>query len=511
MPSLIDDWFGITYGRRALHALFNSLSPQAGDYAGRFRPAYTAVWNYAQWHLFGDPSMAAAAPFGLLRILGFFAAIFILARWLRGEGARLGRPVLWLAPLAVLLTPRIAVDLARYGPGEPLMVTGLILGLAIVAKGTRMLARADSRKLSAVAGLLLCSGYAIYLFGVYSKEASICFVLFIPFFVKWLIDDALPRAARAPAARRRAAALLAAALAAPLVHVAAEVAVALSAGSRPYPTPPLSLGTKIFATGLTPLLGQPGVLGTFFWFVAVPASLASSIALVRRREPNGWRVVALLVTGWSMSAFELAQGATHSRYYIAWLTAVAAVGAAQLSVRDRKLQLCIAVAALALLPLPAHSAIASWIETERGGAAAVDLSAGVLNARCRLFLVNFDIERRLAMPRLLNFAHARDLTPCRAASTSAYALRWEDAPLPKALAPICRSSWAPVAAETDVRLYSCRALAPIHVPDQDGASGRPDIKVVELRVPTTQPPPSALFQPSDTRTLGTGLASAGTR
>jgi hypothetical membrane protein len=495
-PSLIDDWFGITYGRKAFASLVHALSPSV-DYAGRFRPAYTAVWDYAQWHLLGHPSMAAAAPFGFLRIVGFFAAIFILAVWVSGESFRTARPVLWLAPFAVALTPKIAVDVARYGPAEPLMVTGLILGLALIVVGAQRLARSTSKKQLAFGALLLLAGYAVYLFGVYIKEASVCLAVFVPFFVRWLFEERL--ATVAPATRRRAAALLGLVLSAPLIHVAVEVMIGVAAGNRPYPTPPLSLWTKIFATGLTPLLGQPGVLGTFFWFFAVPATLVAAVSRVRRRVPGAWRTVALLVTGWSMSAFELAQGETHSRYYVAWLVAVAAVGARVLSGTHHRIRLCAAVATVALLPLPAHNAIAAWVRSEQSGTAAVNLSASVLNANCRLFLAGFDVERRVAIPRLLTFAKARPLPTCRAASPVAYALTWVGSGIPPLLARDCRTHWQLVTATRHVNLYRCGTLAPTRVPDQDAASGRPEVKVVELRQPTTEPPPSMLFQANGAR------------
>jgi hypothetical protein len=134
-PSLIDDWFGVTYSPAAFHALLHGDYSPALDFGGRFRPAYTGVWDYLQWHAFGNPSVTTAATVGIARTALFLAAVWILANWLVGHAGASRRALIWLAPLAVILTPAIAVDLARFGPGDPTMVGGLVVGLAAMAKG----------------------------------------------------------------------------------------------------------------------------------------------------------------------------------------------------------------------------------------------------------------------------------------------------------------------------------------------------------------------------------------
>ena len=78
VPSLIDDWYAITYSGTALQGLLHGdYSSYAVDFAGRYRPAYTALWSYAQWHLLGGPSTSVAAIWGAAR-----TALFILAIWM---------------------------------------------------------------------------------------------------------------------------------------------------------------------------------------------------------------------------------------------------------------------------------------------------------------------------------------------------------------------------------------------------------------------------------------------
>src|SRR5438477_12705827 len=65
-PSLVDEWFGITYSGPALHALLKGDYLSSGlDYGGRYRPGYTAAWNYIQWHVPFDHSAETASVWGL--------------------------------------------------------------------------------------------------------------------------------------------------------------------------------------------------------------------------------------------------------------------------------------------------------------------------------------------------------------------------------------------------------------------------------------------------------------
>jgi hypothetical protein len=496
IPSLNDDWFGIAYGGRAFHALLHGAYVAEGaDYAGRYRPGYAAIWNYIQWHLLGAPSVTKAGLWGLLRIALFLYAAWLVAGAVRDRRTQPGKSaaILWLAPLALAATPAVGLDLARHGPAEPTMVAGIVVGLSAVAGGVARMRRAQTLAVGPL--LLIGAGYVTYLFGVYSKEPSICLLVFLPFLAMWLRASGVgwwPTSGR----RRVALATLSALLVAPLIHVGVHFAGAVVGGQRPYPTGELhlGLGTKLFAAGISPLLGLPGALGTWLWLLGAPAAILLTVAAARRREPDAWLLAGVLLTGYLMSAMSLARGPTPSWYYIPWLVAVAAVCVRGLSFARPALQ--IAVATLVLVPgaVATTSKIHDWTATERSGATATEMAKGVATAGCPLYLSNFDIEQRLAVPTLLRFAHGDPIPGC-SRREAAYVVSWRSATLPSAFAARCVSGWRQVGARDDVWLLSCGVFSGRGVVDQFDASGQP--LVTAVRVATERPLPAAadLLQP----------------
>jgi hypothetical protein len=495
-PSLIDDWFGITYGPRAAHALVHGdYASSHVDFAGRYRPAYTAVWNYVQWHLLGGPSVDTAAAWGMFRVAVFLLAVWLLTAGLVGKRARVARPLLWLAPLAVVMTPAIAVDLSRYGPTEPMMIAGLIIGISLIGCGVRtLLSDQEPARNRLVAAALVTLGYPVYLFGVYSKEASFCLLAFIPFLMKW--HRASPRRY---GTRSRTERLLLGALAifmvVPLVHVAAHLAVAAASGERPYPTAAYSLGRKLFAAGVSPLLGWPDALGTWLWFAAAPGAIIVAVAAARRRDSDAWLLFGVLVTGFLMSAVALARGETPSRYYIPWLVAVAAVAFRGLARANLALQVSAVVLVVVLGQLGVRNALGSWARTERDGSTSVEMAKGILRAGCPLYLANFDLEQRVAIPLLFPLAHARRIPDCMHNSQEAYVLSWENHPLAADFADRCRSQWRPLTGNDSVGMYRCQSLRFVSTPDQVAASGDPHVTVVRVRLMSHLPDPRTLHQP----------------
>jgi hypothetical protein len=278
-------------------------------------------------------------------------------------------------------------------------------------------------------------------------------------------------------------------LVAPLVHVAAHLLRTVLAGENPYPNATFSLGTKVLAAVVFPLVGAPGPLGTFLWLAGAPAAIAFTVVVFRRRDPDAWLLAGVLTTGFVMSAFSLARGDTPSRYYLPWVVAVAVVATRALAETNAALQIAAAIVVGAIALTGTRDAVADWAQTERSGSTAVEMTKSVVAAGCPLYLANFDVERRVAIPRLLSFAHATKLPKCAQTTETAYALSWRSAPLPLQFAAHCRSNWQKLARRDGVTVYHCESFAAGPIPDQDAASNSPAVTVVYLHLPKREPNP----------------------
>jgi hypothetical protein len=492
-PSLIDDWFGIAYSKSAIYALVHGDYASAHlDFSGRYRPAYTAIWNYAQWHLFGRPSIPVAAAWGALRVASFLVAIWLLALLIANR-SNLWQPILWLPPLAVALTPGLAVDLVRYGPADPNMVAGLVIGLTLIGVSVRrlLLAPEPSRRRRMFA--LLIGGYFVYLMGVYSKEASVCLLAFAPFFAKWLPP---PWRATIAASRtlRWLVGLLTLSLVAPLIHVAVNLALAMSAGSDPYAGVHFSLSRKLLAAGVFPLIGAPGPLETLLWFAVVPVALFTVVDLFRHHHPDRWLVLGILSTGFVMSAFSLSRGDVPSRYYIPWILVVAAAALRVLGTASPRLQVAVALLVVGVTLSGAQNAVGNWARMEQQGSTALKLATSAVNAGCPTYLANFDVERRVAVARLLWTGGSQPVPSCSKSATTAYVVNWQSAQLPRDFASRCRSGWQELFVRDHVSLWSCPSLRAAPTPGQDEASWQTRTSVVRLLPPQRDRSPQDLFQ-----------------
>jgi hypothetical protein len=490
-PSLIDEWFAVAYSGSALHALMHGHYLATGsDFQGRYRPGYTAIWNYAQWHLFGHPSLATAMVFGVIRIAAFFLAICVLAGGLAYRALPARRSLVLLAGAAVVFTPQIAVALTRYGPGEPMMVAGIVIGLMIFGIGMRHLLDAGERRRT-IAIASIFAGYLIYLLGIYSKESAVALLAFVPFIFMWLRPLLKTAGGRATAA----VGIAGVSLIAPLVYLAVRLSAAVFHHRSPWPNAHLTIGQKVYASAVSPFLGVPGVLGTWLWLIACQVAIAGAFIAARRRQREAWLLAGVLVTGFLMSAIPLARGAMATWYYIPWIVAVAAVAFRTLVCANRRVIFLTVLLVALLVPSGTPAALAEWTRTQRSGSEAIDLARTVVAAKCPLYLANFDIEQRVAIPLLFRFGHRRAMPTCAAVTSVAYAVSWNDRSLPTGFERRCRSGWRPLPATDGVGFYQCASLKPAETLDQYEASGEPTVTVVRVRVGRPLPPPADIFQP----------------
>jgi hypothetical protein len=493
-PSLIDDWYGVRYGGDAFKALVHGQFGSSGlEFRGRYRPAFAAVWNYAQWHLLGDPSVATAAAWNALRIFAFLVAVSIVAVWIvRQQNAP--RALVWLPALLIATTPSIALDLVRFGPSEPLMLTGLILGIAVMAWSTRSLLENERRaRTTAVALVSLLAGYALYLLGVYAKETSAAVVAFVPFAVLWLWPRV--RNARLTDSRRTkvAAAILAVAVVAPPAHVALRLAT--STNNLHYPVQSYTAAARFYSAVVSPFAGAPSALGTWLWIFAVPLAIWAPLEAARRRDRTAWLYAGLLTTGFLMTSMSLLRGPAPSRYYMPWIVAVAVVSIHGLARARLALVLAASLAIAASGAVATARTVDSWTVSEHQGATAVAIAKGALRAGCPLYFDGFDLERRVAVPLLLSFAHPEDVPRCGSAN-EANVLHWGATTRPPSTGTRCESSWKRILVDDGLTLFRCSRFNGAYVPDQNTASGSSQITFVRVRASSQAPLPDSLFENS---------------
>ena len=176
-PSLIDDWYALTHGSAEARQLVHRDLPDGI----RYYPAWI-LWNYAQWRLPGAPgSLVGPNLLDLARILVLVAGLTAATNLVLPRSASPTRHALLAAlpALLVISTPGFAVDLARFGPQEPLLVGGIAAGGALLWWAAR--AVVDGRWLRAWA--LGVPGGALWLTGVYMKETSVCVLIGLSFII----------------------------------------------------------------------------------------------------------------------------------------------------------------------------------------------------------------------------------------------------------------------------------------------------------------------------------------
>ena len=454
-PALVDDWYGITYSHQALTSLLHLDYDSVGvDTPGRYRPGYTAVWDFLQWHTFDAPlHMVGPNAWNLVRIGLFIAAIVCVASAVqdRSVGRVRAGVVAAAAGLLVISTPATAVDLARFGTGEPLMLGGLLGGgLLVLAAVRRTLARhaGEVTNNRAATAAMFVAGYALYLLGAYMKEASICLLVLLPFVYfhleqKWR-EESLTRS---PLWRIRSARIAAVLLVAPLLHVGAHVV----AGSARY-----QRHSGTWSESLLSIVPSPWILGTPVWsilLVVLPVALAVVVA-TRRSVP--WLALGLVVAGSVFVGFQTATGDRPSRYYLPGIVFSAVALAHLISQNGRRVQIVfVAVALLVAASSQGRATVSRWAIVGRAENAAVEQAARLDPARCRVYFRNFDVERRIALAKLVPLVRDDYTTRCPAGA--GVSINWRaGAGTPKAG---CASpGWIKLRAADGLATFGCRRL-----------------------------------------------------
>ena len=90
-----------------------------------------------------------------------------------------------MCPLAALTAPSLAIDMARYGPQEPLLVGCMALGAVLLVRSHRRRC-SGPRAVTARTVAAIAAGLVLWAFGVFQKEPSICVLLLAPFLLPTL-------------------------------------------------------------------------------------------------------------------------------------------------------------------------------------------------------------------------------------------------------------------------------------------------------------------------------------
>jgi hypothetical protein len=471
--SLVDDWSAYSKSPHALERLLHlSYDPAAVGDPHRYRPASIAVWNGLVWHTLGAPgSLVGPNVWNTLRILlyvGCATALLLatLPRAVRGW-ARVALAA--GVPALVLTTPGFGPDFARFGPAEPLLVGGMTGGALLLALATRRwLEGAPWWRL----GPLFAAGYALWLFGVYQKETSVCFLVSAPFLYlfldrRWRADGSIRR----PLLRHRRFQVVAAAVLVPVVHMAIETWRVAAAGTTVYGqhvprgaggvAGRLVSGTALQWAAMTVALENP------LWAVLSVAGVVMAVRALRRREALDWLVAGFVLTGWATLAFQALSGAeVVSRYYLPSATLFGAAAGLALARSRPSLRRgdLVAVGLVVLLGgVGSYWNVRAWAANEREGNALVDRVAALSPQRCPVYMGRLEEELARATPVLVALEGRSD-TRCAAGGDAILVARRAPAPesthLDDRIFAACRRpGWRPIARMRHFELLTCARLA----------------------------------------------------
>jgi hypothetical protein len=412
LPSLIDDWNWA-----------GSPPPSAGDMLAyffeptrdRFRPTYE-VWEVAQWHAFGAPQdMLVPNLLGVVRMLAFCVAIVVIPGVVVATRNSKPTPLLVGAlcaagGLLILSSPTTDGVIISLGAQEPLLVGTMVTGVALLAWSTgRLLGKAEPSWLTTVG---LVTGFALWAFGVYFKEASIVLLAGAPFLYlhldrRWrergLIDG--------PLWRERPFQLVTAASLLPAAHLAVGL-TAVPGGVGYYSgEQPDSLGSWlerfVDAAGVAwDISAGPGLIE---WRFILPALivLAAAVAIHRKRMP--WLAIGCLVAGAVAILFQGLLLEPQPRFLIPGLALF--VMAAILLFGDLPSWLgwaavLVAVAMTASDLRDVRAAANHYADWQEGEAEALEFVSRLNPESCPTYMMNMGTEIGQAMPKLVGLLPA---------------------------------------------------------------------------------------------------------
>jgi hypothetical protein len=397
-PSLVDDWWAIENASDRL----SDVARLTNYEKQRFRPA-VVVWGYLQWHTFDAPrGLVGPNLWNVARLLVLVAGLCLctaLALPLRRGPweAALYAGLASLPAFLVIMVPKFARDLARFGPQEPWLVGGMALGGALLVIAGRSLLTASRRTQRWRIAALSIAGSAFWILGVYHKETSVCALPLIAG-VLFAGRSRLGNWKLLGTARKVALAALGAVVVLPLLHVTIETFRIVQRGDLVYDAQ-VDSGRGTWR----------GLVDLYDWaHEALPenarilmygAVVLTVIAAVVRRRVDPIAVGALVSGGLSL-AFAGQSGVVATRYYIpvyALFAVAFTLSLARLPTPIRVVGLLAVV--FAFIPPPGtREEVQSWADEELASAALVKTVAGLDSSGCLVAMAGLDVETSQALP-----------------------------------------------------------------------------------------------------------------
>ena len=458
VPSVVDDWAAYLNSPDQLAEVLGLANPEPD----RFRPG-VILWGYLQWHTLGAPdSLLGPNAWNVLRVVILVAGLTLLtALALPVRGGRL-ELVLYaglasIPAFVVVLVPKFARDLARFGPQEPLLVGGMALGGSLLFLAARSLFD-ETRPLRVWAvAVLTVGGASAWALGTYQKETSVC-VLPLLAGVAIAGRRRLRGWSRLSRARRTALVLVGGLVVLPLLHVSIELLRIVRRGDLVYDAE--AVGGQSLYDGVRLLWGWTHEAvpenARFLAYAAVALTVVASI--VRRRiEPIA---TGALLSGVLSFVFAGQSGVLATRYYIPAVALFAVAFAISLA-RLPTIVVTAGVLAVffAFMPPPGtREEVRSWTNEELANGELVREAAALESSDCVVAAAGLDIETSFALPVLVGIERGNDTAACGPGETYFVIGPGEEGTV---LASACVSDGLTPLAKAPVgTIYRCSRLRP---------------------------------------------------
>jgi hypothetical protein len=403
---MVDDWNAIASAPEQLRDVVRLGMPEGQ----RYRPGFV-LWNVLQWHTLGAPTeFVGPQVWGLIRLAVLVLGVTLLAAVLIAPPRRWGFPPhpLWLLtlgiPLAVLTVPGTAIDIARFGPQEPLMVGCMSLGAVMMVRSVDTWLDVPRTKLSTT--LVAVVGVVIWSFGVAQKESSLCVLVIGPFLWPTARAQRARWAGLTPKRRWAIAAVGVGALLPffPMLFRTIQLAMA---DSRVYDE--IASQHSYVERIVNQLVKADESLGTPFFLLLAVATVLATIAVVLCRGAD-WLAAGLVTSALTFVGFAAESGVVVSRYYLPAIVLLGfALGRAAAALGPRT---AIVTSALLLLFGSVHVVLArnstsAWVVDEHAQEELVRESAARRSAGCPVSVTGSNVELVAALPVLMPLAEER--------------------------------------------------------------------------------------------------------